>query len=139
MKITRDVIRDLLPLYLSGEATADTVALVDEFLQTEPDMAASVREAKRLNLPPLRHVAAAAELEKKALLRTRRHIHGRGTLLFLALLFTFAPFSFVVSDGGIEWKMWRDARELANACIALAVLFWAMFILLKAKLRSTGL
>jgi hypothetical protein len=112
---------------------------VDEFLRNEPEMAASVREAKRLSLPPLRQVAAGAELERRALLRTRRHIHGRGTLLFLALFFTFAPFSFVVSDTGFRWSMWRDARELANACIAIAVLFWTMFVLLKLKLRSTGL
>jgi hypothetical protein len=139
MKVTRDVIRDLLPVYLSGEATADTIALVDEFLRDEPEMAASVREAKRLDLPPLRQVRAGAAVERRALLRTRRHIQGRGTLLFFALLFTFAPFSFVFTDAGVQWSMWRDAPAIAHACIALAVLFWAMFVLLKLKLRSTGL
>jgi hypothetical protein len=139
MKVTRDVIRDLLPVYLSGEATADTIALIEEFLRDEPEMAASVREAKRLDLPPLQQVRAGAAVERQALLRTRRHIQGRGTLLFFALLFTFLPFSFVFTDGGLRWSMWRDAREIANACIALAVLFWTMFILLKLRLRSTGL
>ena len=139
MKVTRDVVRDLLPVYLSGEATADTVALVDEFLRNEPEMAATVREAKRLDLPPLRQVAAGAALERHALLRTRRHLHGRGTLMALAIFFTLLPFSFVVSDRGITWTMWRDARDVASASIALAVLFWTMFFLLKMRLRSTGL
>ena len=34
MKITRDVIYDLLPGYFAGEVSADTRALVDEFLAT---------------------------------------------------------------------------------------------------------
>ncbi|HET8548454.1 MAG TPA: hypothetical protein VFL57_10640, partial [Bryobacteraceae bacterium] len=88
MTITRDVIRDLLPVYLSGEATADTIALVEEFLRNEPDMAASVREAKRLNLPQLRQVAAGAAVERQALLRTRRQLRGRGLLLGFAVFFT---------------------------------------------------
>jgi len=33
--ITRDVVRDLLPLYLSGEASADTTALVQQYLASD--------------------------------------------------------------------------------------------------------
>ena len=36
MKITRDVIYDLLPAYFAGEVSADTRALIDEFLTTDP-------------------------------------------------------------------------------------------------------
>lgn len=38
MKITREVITDLLPLYLAGEASKDTQELINEFLQTDPDL-----------------------------------------------------------------------------------------------------
>ena len=138
MRITRDIVRDLLPVYLSGEATADTIALVEEFLQNEPEMAASVREAKRLNLPPLTHVAAGAAVERQALLRTRRHLRGRGVLLGFAIFFTLLPFSFVFTDT-IRWTMWRDRPDLASASIALALLLWTMWLLLRLKLRSSGL
>jgi anti-sigma factor RsiW len=40
MKISRNIIRDLLPAYLEGEASADTVALVEEFLRGDPELAA---------------------------------------------------------------------------------------------------
>ena len=39
MKITRDVILDLLPLYIANELSEDTRALVDEYLETDPEIA----------------------------------------------------------------------------------------------------
>ena len=37
MKVTRDVVTDLLPLYLSGDASDDTRRLVDDFMTTDPE------------------------------------------------------------------------------------------------------
>lgn len=37
MSITRDVIYDLLPAYFADEASADTRALVDQFMSTDPE------------------------------------------------------------------------------------------------------
>ena len=39
MEITRNVIEDLLPLYLADEASADTRMLVGEYLKTDPELA----------------------------------------------------------------------------------------------------
>ena len=39
MKITREVITDLLPIYLSGEASQDTRDLVEAFLKEDPEFA----------------------------------------------------------------------------------------------------
>lgn len=39
MEITRDVILDLLPLYLAGEASEDTRLLVEEYLGNDPKLA----------------------------------------------------------------------------------------------------
>ena len=39
MKITRNVILDLLPMYLADEVSADTRALVGKYLETDPDLA----------------------------------------------------------------------------------------------------
>jgi hypothetical protein len=44
MKITRDVVTDLWPLYLSGEASPDTKALVDAFLAGDPEFARLLKE-----------------------------------------------------------------------------------------------
>lgn len=37
--ITRDIIQDLLPIYLAGEASKDTAALVEQYLKTDPELA----------------------------------------------------------------------------------------------------
>ena len=45
MEITRNVILDLLPLYSADEVSADTRALVEKYLKTDPELA---NIAKRL-------------------------------------------------------------------------------------------
>lgn len=53
MTVTREVIQDLLPIYLAGEASADTVALVEEFFQQDPDLARAVETLRAKPLPEL--------------------------------------------------------------------------------------
>ena len=48
MKITRDVIYDLLPGYFAGDVSADTRALIDEFLATDPEFARMTSRFQRL-------------------------------------------------------------------------------------------
>jgi anti-sigma factor RsiW len=38
MKVTRNVIYDLLPAYFAGEVSADTRTLIEEFLETDPEL-----------------------------------------------------------------------------------------------------
>ena len=38
MKVTRDVIYDLLPAYFAGEVSGDSRALVEEFLETDVEL-----------------------------------------------------------------------------------------------------
>src|SRR6185295_5930612 len=39
MKVTRDVIYDLLPSYFAGDASDDTRALVEAYFETDPEFA----------------------------------------------------------------------------------------------------
>jgi anti-sigma factor RsiW len=48
MKVTRDVIYDLLPAYFAGEVSADTRTLIDEFLATDPEFARMTSRFRRL-------------------------------------------------------------------------------------------
>ena len=43
MTITRDVVRDLWPLYAANEASPDTRAVVDEFLRNDPELRVRIR------------------------------------------------------------------------------------------------
>jgi anti-sigma factor RsiW len=54
MTVSRDVILDLLPLYLSGEASADSMALVQKHLDADSELAglAEKWEHSLANSPP---------------------------------------------------------------------------------------
>ena len=76
MEPTRDVIKDLLPLYLAGEASADSRALVAEHLDRDPELAALARQWRsQLPGPP----PAPVNLDAQALAyqEARRQITNR--------------------------------------------------------------
>ena len=55
-EITKDIIQDLLPLYVAGEASADTNALVRDYLAADPELAETAKEmakADSLNKVPI--------------------------------------------------------------------------------------
>jgi len=45
------VILDLLPLYLAGEVSNDTAALVKEYLETDPELAEAAQEVAKTDSP----------------------------------------------------------------------------------------
>lgn len=46
MEITRNVILDLLPMYLANEVSSDTRELINKFLKTDPELANVVKHSK---------------------------------------------------------------------------------------------
>ena len=53
MQVTRDIVRDLLPVYLAGEASADTRAVVEKHLATDPQLREAVEAAGAWSPPPI--------------------------------------------------------------------------------------
>lgn len=98
MEITRNVIQDLLPLYLAGEASADTATLVEKYLETDRELARLAEQAttSRLSEVPV-PLSKEAEMEayKKAnqwiVIRTL----GLAVIISAAFLCTGA-FAFLV-------------------------------------------
>lgn len=43
-ELTKDVILDLLPLYLAGEVSEETAALVKKYLEEDPELAETAKE-----------------------------------------------------------------------------------------------
>ena len=81
MKITRDVILDLLPLYLAEEASADTRALVETYLETDPELASKVKESAAAKLPKEIPVPLTKENQMEAFKETKRLLLQRTVLL----------------------------------------------------------
>jgi len=51
MEITRNVILDLLPLYSANEVSGDTRALVDKYLETDPELANVAKQWEKMEKP----------------------------------------------------------------------------------------
>jgi hypothetical protein len=71
-RLTRDVVTDLWPLYASGEASADTHALVDAFLAEDPEFARRIRDEASADVLKTGAPLLPADHEKETLLRTQR-------------------------------------------------------------------
>ena len=51
MNVTKDIINDLIPLYVANECSADTRALVEEYLQRNPRQAEELRRIMNTPIP----------------------------------------------------------------------------------------
>lgn len=139
MNVTREIIKDLLPLYASGEASADTKRLVEEFLRDDAELRRLADALKAEDLAGAPHAPPAPSAGHADLLRTKSLLRRRTWLLALAFFFTGLPLSFVAADGRIKFFMLRDAPQVAAASLALAVVLWIAFAATARRLKVTGL
>jgi hypothetical protein len=122
MHVTRDVVSDLWPVYESGEASADTKALVEEFLAQDAPFAATLRG--NLQLPAL-EARMSPESETIALERTRDLVHGRGWLRgvrLIALVLTVFAISRLFRD-----TTWTVSPRVFIGDAVGAVLAWTIY------------
>lgn len=144
MNITKNILNDLLPAYLSGEASSDTCKVIEEHIRTDASFARAV-ETQRSELAgqlcALRssRPALAPDHELNTLQRTRKMIGRRNRLFGLALMFTAFPFSFVFDNDGVRFLLLREQPSAAYACWAAAAGLWVGLISLSRRLRETGL
>lgn len=142
MNVAREVILDLLPLYLAGEASPATRALVEEFLRQDPELQRRVRAGDRTILPGV-GAGPRPETELAALVRTRRML-GRLrwtcalatalTAISLALRIDFTDgrlttFRFLIQDQPLPFGL----------CMMAAAALWALYFSLRRRAGGTGL
>lgn len=96
MKPTRDVIVDLWPLYASGEASPDTRALVEAFIEKDREFGERLREREDAGLSPA-PLSPPRDHERATLLRIQRR-RARQSMIVnsLALLASAAMTSYYV-------------------------------------------
>ena len=130
MNITRDVVTDLLPVYLSGEASEDTKQLMEAYFLEDPDferiakMAAMPLESLRSAAP----VLPEAEREKHDLEWAREALLRSRVSFGVGLLFTFAPFMAIFSQGHIVWAaLLNDPWKVTFFCWSLGALCWFQY------------
>ena len=121
--VTREVVTDLWPLYLSGDASADTRRLVEEFLAGDAELARSLREAGNDPLEPYLPPALPPDHELSVLRRVKRRLWGYPTLLQLALIFSGLAFGRIVSD-----TSWDVSPRNFIITASIAGVFWVAFL-----------
>ncbi len=132
MNVTREVIKDLLPLYQEGEVSPDTRRLVEEYLANDSElrdqMAASAFGQQRLRVRP--------EIDQglATLERTKRALRRQKWLQFFALLLTLAPLTSYGSGGQLKFLVLRDAPFSLIPLWGGAVILWAYYL----KSRRSG-
>lgn len=137
MNVTREVIKDLLPLYTSGGGSPDTRALVESFLQSDPELGRLAEAMRDEAIPPT--TPPPPDRGRDALARTKTLLRRRTWFLASALFFTGLPFSFVAGGRGLEFLMLRDAPAVGSASVTLALAFWIAFAVTARRLRVSGL
>lgn len=140
MKITKEVILDLLPVYLAGEASQATRALVEEYLAQDPELAQSVRAQQtdssfRMQLPEL-----PPELELKSLHRTRHLLSWQRWLFGLGIGFSAVSLTseFSIKEGQLRefHFLIRDYPEMFGTCVVLGLVCWIAYFCIRHRLNT---
>ena len=96
MDITRNVILDLLPLYVADEVSADTRALVEKYLETDPELANVAKQLEVMERPRDIPVPLSQDDKMRAYRQARRQrllytiiIAGVISIILVIILFAF--------------------------------------------------
>jgi hypothetical protein len=128
MNITRPVIVDLWPLYASGEASAETRALVEAFLHGDPELAQQLRREPVLQV----HAGPLSpDHEARALASTRRRLRGLPWLLFLSMMFSMSAFGRIVAD-----TSWDVSPRNFIVVASMAVACWTAYFVSLWRMRA---
>jgi len=143
MRVTQDVVMDLLPVYLAGEASPDTRELIEEFMRQDPDVA-SVVEAQKRELGSQQELlksdcALSADHELRTLAQTRLLMQRLKWLMALALMLTAFPFSFLSDEHHLIFIIVRDQPLLAIIAWLGAIVLWILYFVARRRLRISGI
>jgi len=141
MNVAREVILDLLPIYLAGEASDATRALVDEYLQQDSELAKRVHTMSAESLHTIVHAPLPTDIELRSLRRARALIGWQKWLFGLGITFTALALPIEISfDGGRISELHfliRDYPKPFGYIGALALICWIGYYAIRRRLRIT--
>lgn len=135
MNVTRDVILDLIPLYLADEASEDSRVLVEAFLATDPKLAALVEQAAIEPWPQETPAPLSKEIEMKTFEKTKQLMGQQKMLLGFAIFTSLMLIAFRGGSDGIQW-FWADSPEIGWPLFVVATAFWIAYLNLSYQLNK---
>jgi hypothetical protein len=143
MNVTREVILDLLPLYLSGEASPASRALVEEYMTQDADLAQRIRLQWAENFAKAVPSTLPPDLELRSLRRTRSLLGLQRWLFGFGIFFTAVSLSNESSFEGAHLKefhfLLRDYPVEFGICVVLGLACWIAYFGIRRRLRSGGM
>jgi hypothetical protein len=140
MNVTREVILDLLPVYLAGEASPATRELVEEYMKQDPDLAKRIRQQWSENFAKVAPSALPPDLELRTLRRTRKLIGWQKWLFGFGIFFTAISLSNEFSFTGWHLNeihfLLRDYPVEFGTCLALGLACWIVYFTIRRRLRT---
>lgn len=105
MAISRNVIMDLLPVYLAGECSEDTRVLIEEYLQSDKELTQMVNESKKIPFAENIKIPINNETEMASLRKAQAMIHR--TILFAAGVILLVCISLMLVVAGLVTFVYR--------------------------------
>jgi hypothetical protein len=140
MNVTREVILDLLPVYLAGEASPATRALIEEYMEQDKELAQRIRVQWVDNLAKITPAALPPDLELRSLRRTRALIGWQKWLFGFGICFTAIALTSQISFQGGRIKefhlLMRDFPAQFGSFAALAIACWIGYYSIRRRLRT---
>jgi anti-sigma factor RsiW len=142
MNLPEDVIRDLLSVYYSGEASEGTRNLVEAYVAEHPELDVPAISLDRLKAFDLALHSSRAPDETIALKRAKRILRWQQVLLGIASTLSLNAislgFSFEIAGGGIKvhWLSIPGQAPFIAAVAALAVLSWIAYVRVGKRIRT---
>jgi len=137
MRITREVIVDLLPLYVLGEASPATRTLVEEYLSQDPELMEQVRRLKSEDPLAFPGVSVPPELAMRSLRRTKTLLAWQRWLFGPGMFFTLVSLSFEtnISGGRIrEFHFLLRDSPLFASFLAIGICCWIAYFAIRRRL-----
>ncbi|BDC49376.1 hypothetical protein F183_A16920 [Bryobacterales bacterium F-183] len=136
LELPRPVMDDLAVLYVSGEASAETRELVEQYAAQHADYASALRA----EAPEVARTEEAMEVaEMQALKRTKEYLFMRTLFFAMAVAFSLSLGLFTFNDDGVTFLLFRDAPGVFWAFSGVAVASWVAWGLMRRELAKTGL
>jgi hypothetical protein len=140
MNVTREVILDLLPVYLAGEASPATRTLVEEYMKRDSDLAQRIRLQWSENFAKVAPSGLPPDLELRSLRRTRTLLGWQRWLFGFGITFTAISLSSEFSFANGRFKefhfLLRDYPVGFGTCLALGAACWVTYFSIRRHLRT---
>ena len=139
MNVSDDVMNDLLTVYLAGEASTATKALIETYARQNPAFATKVQAAGALSLGDSSNGEPSRDLELRTLAKTRQFIFLRTLFFAGAVLFTLLPLVFTFDERGAQFLILGRYPGLVWSFWSIAAASWTACYVMHRQVRDSGL